>query len=262
MRVSSSLNSGDTSFTDLNGFQMIRRKRYDKLTLQGNWYPVPTITYIQDDTSRLSLMTAQPLGGASLSSGQLEIMMDRRLAQDDNRGLFQGVQDNKVARQKFTLLLERLTAGCNQEPVSQASYPSLTAHAARHTLLHPLFRMIYVPDGYVGSTMHMNYSPVQKPLDCDIHLINLRSMTHNSFDPSGKTALILHRHGFNSCYRPIGLTCQTSGGKVSLDDMFPRLYSTSVNQVSLSLMYEGMKMEKAFTVSIQPMEMYSFILSR
>ena len=40
------------------------------------------------------------------------------------------------------------------------------------------------------------------------------------------------------------------------------IFSKKLFQVSLSLMYEGMKMEKAFTVSIQPMEMYSFILSR
>jgi hypothetical protein len=37
-----------------------------------------------------------------------------------------------------------------------------------------------------------------------------------SLSPDDKAALVLHRQGFNSCYRPIGLTCSTSGGKVSL----------------------------------------------
>ena len=45
----------------------------------------------------MSLIAGQPLGGTSLASGQLEVMLDRRLAQDDNRGLFQGVLDNKVS---------------------------------------------------------------------------------------------------------------------------------------------------------------------
>ena len=53
---------------------------------------------LQDDKSRLSLITGQPLGGSSVASGQLEVMLDRRLAQDDNRGLFQGVLDNKVSK--------------------------------------------------------------------------------------------------------------------------------------------------------------------
>ena len=60
---------------------MIKRKRYDKLPLQANFYPVPSMAYIQDKTSRLSLISGQPLGGSSAASGALEIMLDRRLMQ-------------------------------------------------------------------------------------------------------------------------------------------------------------------------------------
>ena len=82
---------------------MIKRKRYGKLPLQANFYPVASMGYIQDTTSRLSLISGQPLGGTSAASGQIEIMLDRRLMQDDNRGLFQGVQDNKVTPHHFLL---------------------------------------------------------------------------------------------------------------------------------------------------------------
>ena len=35
-------------------------------------------------------------------------------------------------------------------------------------------------------------------------------------EPSNEAVLILHRQGFNGCYKPVGLTCSTNGGKVRM----------------------------------------------
>ena len=48
---------------------------------------------------------------------------------------------------------------------------------------------------------------------------------------------------------------------MTLEELFPNLYKPDVKQMSLTLMHEGMLMEKSFTVSIQPMEMYTFLLT-
>lgn len=71
MRLSSAVNSTDTFYTDLNGFQYMKRKRFDKIPLQGNYYPIPSGIYIEDARTRITLLTAQPLGGSSLASGQV-----------------------------------------------------------------------------------------------------------------------------------------------------------------------------------------------
>jgi hypothetical protein len=49
---------------------MIRRKTYDKLPLQGNVYPMPTMAYIEDDYMRFTILAAQPSGVACLKSGK------------------------------------------------------------------------------------------------------------------------------------------------------------------------------------------------
>ena len=224
MRITSDLASGDEFYTDLNGFQTIKRKRLSKIPLQANYYPVPTMAYIQDDKSRMTLISRQPLGGSSLQSGEMEIMMDRRLMQDDNRGLFQGVTDNHITPHSFTLLLERKTKNCKDEAEDVAAgYPSLLAILARHSLLNPMFKLHWTGSNHAADVLSKSYEPIDKDLACDIHVMTLRTMQLNAFkqEPADQAALVLHRQGFNGCYKPVGMTCNTNGGKVSVANLPP-----------------------------------------
>ena len=118
---------------------MTRREKWEQLPLQAQFYPMPAMAYIEDSATRITLATKQPLGVASLSSGQLEVvyihskrqilkiaikdfgwiqnsfqvMLDRRLNQDDNRGLGQGILDNVVPTlNSFRLLVEPRIVTC------------------------------------------------------------------------------------------------------------------------------------------------------
>ncbi|KAJ8977950.1 hypothetical protein NQ317_008141 [Molorchus minor] len=150
MRLSTNINSSDEFFTDLNGFQIIRRKRFKKLPLQANYYPIPTMAYIEDKQTRLTIVTGSPLGCSSLYPGQIEVMLDRRLNQDDNLGLNQGVMDNHPTRHIFRILLEQVTHALRRK-ITPAGFPSLSAHVASQSLLNPLVRMLRVKDEDVVS---------------------------------------------------------------------------------------------------------------
>lgn len=101
MRLSTDIKSDDIFYTDLNGFQVRTppptdggrkicfssqtvkpkpvlfdlfsqiqpRRFYQKLPLQGNFYPISSQAYIQDSQHRLTLHTAQALGVTSFESG-------------------------------------------------------------------------------------------------------------------------------------------------------------------------------------------------
>lgn len=52
---------------------MIKRQRFSKIPLQGNYYPLAAAGYIEDDRVRMTILSGQPLGAASMASGQLEV---------------------------------------------------------------------------------------------------------------------------------------------------------------------------------------------
>ena len=73
MRVHTSVeNEQETFYTDENGYQLVKRRTYSKLPLQGNVYPMPTSALVQDTKNRVTLFSGQPLGVASLRQGVSE----------------------------------------------------------------------------------------------------------------------------------------------------------------------------------------------
>ncbi|GJP76357.1 hypothetical protein CLOP_g6813 [Closterium sp. NIES-67] len=142
VRYRTGIRSGNVFFTDLNGFQTIRRETLSRVPIQGNFYPMPALAFLQDPSGlRFSVHTRQAVGAASLTSGWLEMVLDRRLNQDDGRGLTQGVTDNRPLLSLFHLLLEANTSSRPApSPSSSAPLnPSLLSHRiSSHLNYQPL----------------------------------------------------------------------------------------------------------------------------
>eukprot|EP01017_Pseudomicrothorax_dubius_P048213 TRINITY_DN8740_c0_g1_i11.p1 TRINITY_DN8740_c0_g1~~TRINITY_DN8740_c0_g1_i11.p1 ORF type:complete len:253 (-),score=68.77 TRINITY_DN8740_c0_g1_i11:123-881(-) len=85
----------DSFYTDSNGLHMEKRKlnfREDwdlEITqpVAGNYYPITSAIYIEDAERRLTILNDRAQGGASLSPGQIEIMIHRRTLADDAKGV-------------------------------------------------------------------------------------------------------------------------------------------------------------------------------
>ncbi|XP_070229308.1 alpha-mannosidase 2 isoform X2 [Bos mutus] len=192
--------------------------------------------------------------------GQIEVIMDRRLMQDDNRGLEQGVHDNKITANLFRILLEKRSVVNMEEDQKAVSYPSLLSHITSSFLNHPVFPMtekVPVP------TLQLlgEFSPLMAPLPCDIHLVNLRTVQSKvDGKHSNEAALILHRKGFDCRFssRHTGLLCSTTQGKILVQKLFSKFTVVSITPSSLSLMHPPPDARNISEINLSPMEISTF----
>ncbi|XP_076081829.1 alpha-mannosidase 2x-like [Mytilus galloprovincialis] len=262
MRINTDIQNTDREFfVDLNGFQMIKHKKLDKIPLQANFYPMPSMAFIEDDSYRFSVLSGQSLGMASLEVGQIEIMMDRRLNQDDNRGLGQPVHDNKVTPNRFALLFEKRLKPRPKEKIT--GFPSLQAHLTSLQLIQPIF---VIPKNSDTESIPLlpNFKPMQKTLPCEIHLLNFRSLryseddTSHGFKPRKDVAMLLHHLGFDCNFPNRGLKCDSSDGQISFLRLFKELTFKNTKETSLSLNYDQRDVKNGETMSLKPMEIYAY----
>ncbi|XP_051548629.1 alpha-mannosidase 2x-like isoform X2 [Myxocyprinus asiaticus] len=263
MRLVTDIQSEDTFYTDLNGFQIQPRRFFQKLPLQANFYPMPTMAYIQDSQYRLTLHTAQALGVSSLASGQLEVILDRRLMQDDNRGLGQGLKDNKRTANRFRLLLERRSNGGKPVDSRPVSFPSLLSHMTSAILNHEVLALPVLPRKH-GVPPLRTFAPLAGTLPCDFHLLNLRSIQspQDAHSPSPFTALLLHRLGLDcglEAQNP-GFNCTTTQGQLPISGLFRGLDLQLLQPMSLSLMHSQPPLSNDSSISLEPMEISAYKL--
>ncbi|XP_034534236.1 alpha-mannosidase 2-like isoform X2 [Notolabrus celidotus] len=264
MRLISDVTNGNRFFSDLNGFQMQQRRTLAKLPLQANFYPMSSAAFVQDSTSRLSLLSAQSQAVASLRPGELEVVLDRRLQQDDNRGLGQGVTDNKLTSSLYELLLEDRRGGAQEVGGASVEHLSLLAHITSLCLCHPPVTMVTPSNSQLPKLRP--FLPLGTSLPCDVHLLNLRTLedTQEADTPSQEVALLLHRKGFDCSSAPQpALQCTWSKDEeVNLDDLFSPLQFRSVRRSGLTLLREHDEPDsvgqQTHITRLQPMEISAF----
>ena len=92
--------------TDLNGYNFDTHHFRSDMPIQSQVFPMPTHAAIQDEKMRMTILSEHAQGTASLEEGAIDIWLDRRLNQDDNRGLSQGVMDNVPMRTRLRVVIE------------------------------------------------------------------------------------------------------------------------------------------------------------
>lgn len=267
MRIQTDIVNGEPPefYTDLNGHQMIKRTKIERIGIEGNYYPITSMAYIEDSSHRLTLLVNHAQGAASYQPGWLEVMLDRRTLYDDSRGMGEGLLDNRKTVIKHWLLLEDVVEGYNDETTTpRYSKPSLFANQLSNQLNYPV--NIFVVD---GTEADIKLRPETRLLShsfpCDVHLLNLRTnhdpkMPHY---PINNALMVLHRQAY-SCAVGTDVAikrCPLYDGLTS-DTSFYKLNSPNVSKTSLT----GTKIQKYLKnglkdVTLQPMELGTYNLN-
>eukprot|EP01041_Mallomonas_annulata_P000682 gene682-1305_t len=108
-RFESSVDSGNEFYTDSNGKEFLKRIRDKRPTwdwdvsepVAGNYYPITQGIYIKSATAQLTILTDRSQGAASLLSGQVELMIHRRLQTDDHRGVDEALNETTEGMSHF-----------------------------------------------------------------------------------------------------------------------------------------------------------------
>ncbi|KAI6243510.1 Alpha-mannosidase [Aphelenchoides fujianensis] len=248
-------------FTDLNALQMIRRKRFAKLPIQAQFYPMPSTAYVEADGRRMTLLGRQALGVASLTAGSIEVMLDRRLNQDDDRGLAEGVLDNKRTESRFRLLIEQIEAQADAEQ-NRGGFLTPLAHHHSQLLHHPVDVLFGRVEAAAGSS---KWSGLKRPLPCDVHLFALRTAAHPTeysqegrrhTRPKAEAMAIFQRYGVEckaqTVPTPELAACEPTAGQLTLSDFFEPT-ARSFRSTSLTGMYEAA--EQSTDLRIEPTDL-------
>lgn len=254
MRIQTDIQNGDVPefYTDQNGFQYQRRVKVDKLGIEANYYPITTMAWLQDNETRLTLVTNHAQGAASYEPGRLELMLDRRTLYDDLRGIGEGVVDNRPAALRHWLLLEGLRADAGD---AHYQLPSRAAEYMSRAFNYPVNTFL-VDTSEVGEVTVASHHTLVENFPQDIHLVTLRTITDELMEqfPTKSCYMVVHRPG-RSC--AIGANATTSS-EFTASTAFAGLRVANITAVSLTGLRTLKHLNGLADIHVDPMELKTY----
>ena len=109
IRYSTNIKNEKTFYTDSNGLYAMKRTagEYGRY-IECNYYPLTRFMYLQDQTSRVTVLVDRAQGGTSPSEGIMEVMFERITTTDDKRGSNEVLSESKPINVLHHLVFENL----------------------------------------------------------------------------------------------------------------------------------------------------------
>ncbi|XP_045199529.2 alpha-mannosidase 2-like [Mercenaria mercenaria] len=253
LRFKTDVQNGDNFYTDQNGFQLIGRENRPGDKIESNYYPVTTMLILEDSLKRLTLHCKQPHGGASLKSGQFEIMLDRHTFRDDKRGLGQGVYDNVRVNSDFIIHIEHKSHSFRPEEV-RYTYPSEDSTLMNDMLQNGIFKYNLLDTGLKLLTKVHPLKSAEFP--CGVSVVGFRNLVKSNLEYNS-TSLVLHRKPIHCGYVPLNEQCSDNNGSLTIKKIFPKL-KVKISETSLSHLYTKQQLTLNSDITPDSQELRAF----
>ncbi|KAL4226183.1 Alpha-mannosidase 2 [Mactra antiquata] len=263
LRIKSDIENANKFFTDQNGFQMIGRKNRPDRATEENYYPITTLMLLEDRSRRLAFHVAQPHGAASLKPGWIEVMLDRRVSRDDNKGLGQGVMDNVLSVADFVLQLEGKIPENDETEEIRYTYPTESNNIMNEMLNEPTFMLFsekFSPFREIGYNLEfLEFKPLKHSMPCDVSVVGLRTLSKTNLKYNG-TSLVLHRKS-RHCSFDVNPECSNGGHDVNLKSLFPGVSMKHAEETSLTHLHNISEISDVHDLRPISNELRSFLIN-
>eukprot|EP00474_Spongospora_subterranea_P012285 CRZ12743.1 hypothetical protein [Spongospora subterranea] len=154
---------------------MMRRQRDSRATwplnnkepVASNYYPVTTAISVRDDAATITLLTDRSQGGSSLESGQIEVMVHRRLLHDDHLGVSEPLNETGADGRGLVI------RGTHSLLVSSARRSSRLQRVHQERIAHPLTLV------FGKAIVAAPFSALSQDLPANVQIVTLEELGNN-----------------------------------------------------------------------------------
>ncbi|KAI5404766.1 probable alpha-mannosidase At5g13980 [Lathyrus oleraceus] len=238
--IKTNLASSKTFYTDSNGRDFLERVRdYRKdwnlevnQPVAGNYYPINLGIYLKDKQSEFSVLVDRSVGGSSIQDGHVELMVHRRLLNDDSRGVAENLNETVCVSNKCAGLTVLGKYYFRIDPVGEGARWRRTFG---QEIYSPLLLAFTESEGNWGDSHVTTFSGIDLSyrLPENVAIITLQDL--------GKGEVLLRLAHLFEIGEDVNLSVKSS---VELKKVFGNKQINKVTEASLSANQERTEMEK------------------
>lgn len=188
-KLSTDLESNKVFYTDSNGRDFIKRVRDYRSDwelevheeIAGNYYPVNSGIYLTDNSTDFSILVDRSIGGSSISDGELELMVHRRLLHDDGKGVAEALNETTCLADSSSCegLVVRGTFLMDIRPANESAFWRRNLIQRQLFPLQLVFSVINDEDGQLNISQY-SAMPSGYQLPPNVALITLQELHDSS----------------------------------------------------------------------------------